>query len=224
MSNKYLIVGGVAGGASAAARLRRLGEEDEIIMFEKGPDVSFSNCSLPYRLSGEVANTEDLIMMTPELFKGQYNIDARVNNEVLAIDRDKKEVEVKNLLDGTTYRESYDKLILSPGAKPIVPNLPGIEKANVFTVRNVVDIDKLYKFIEKTNPSRITVVGGGFIGIEVMENLVEAGHTVTLVQSPPQILNQLDLDMVQILHKEICLLYTSPSPRDKRQSRMPSSA
>jgi len=203
MSHKYLIVGGVAGGASAAARLRRLGEDDEIIMFEKGPDVSFSNCSLPYRLSGEVANTEDLIMMTPELFKGQYNIDARVNNEVIAIDRDKKEVEVKNLLDGTTYKESYDKLILSPGAKPVAPNLPGIEKANVFTIRNVVDIDKLHKFIEKTKPTRITVAGAGFIGIEVVENLVIAGYNVTLVQSPPQILNQIDEDLVQRLHKEV---------------------
>ena len=203
VSNKYLIVGGVAGGASAAARLRRLGEDDEIIMFEKGPDVSFSNCSLPYRLSGEVANTEDLIMMTPELFKGQYNIDARVNNEVIAIDRNKKEVEVKNLLDGTTYRESYDKLILSPGAQPVAPNLPGIEKANVFTIRNVVDIDKLHRFIEKTKPTRITVAGAGFIGIEVVENLVIAGYNVTLVQSPPQILNQIDDDLVQRLHKEV---------------------
>jgi NADPH-dependent 2,4-dienoyl-CoA reductase/sulfur reductase-like enzyme/rhodanese-related sulfurtransferase len=203
MGNKYVIVGGVAGGASAAARLRRLGEDDEIIMFEKGPDVSFSNCSLPYRLSGEVANTEDLIMMNPELFKDQYNIDARVNSEVIKIDREKKEVEVKNILDGSTYKESYDKLILSPGAKPVVPNLPGIEKANVFTVRNVVDIDKLHRFIEEIKPSRITVIGGGFIGIEVMENLVQVGHKVTLVQSPPQILNQIDPDMVQILHKEI---------------------
>ena len=203
MSNKYLIVGGVAGGASAAARLRRLGEDDEIIMFEKGPDVSFSNCSLPYRLSGEVANTEDLVMMNPELFKGQYNIDARVNNEVIAIDREKKEVEVKNLLDGTTYKESYDKLILSPGAQPVAPNLPGIEKANVFTIRNVVDIDKLHRFIEKTKPTRITVAGAGFIGIEVVENLVIAGYNVTLVQSPPQILNQIDDDLVQRLHKEV---------------------
>jgi len=203
VSNKYLIVGGVAGGASAAARLRRLGEDDEIIMFEKGPDVSFSNCSLPYRLSGEVANTEDLVMMNPELFKGQYNIDARVNNEVIAIDREKKEVEVKNLLDGTTYKESYDKLILSPGAQPVAPNLPGIEKANVFTIRNVVDIDKLHRFIEKTKPTRITVAGAGFIGIEVVENLVIAGYNVTLVQSPPQILNQIDDDLVQRLHKEV---------------------
>ncbi len=203
MSKKYLIVGGVAGGASAAARLRRLGEEDEIIMFEMGPHVSFSNCSLPYRLSGEVKNTEDLVMMTPEKFKGMYNIDARVNNEVIAIDREKKEVEVKNLLDDTTYRESYDKLILSPGAKPVAPNLPGIEKANVFTIRNVVDIDKLHRFIEKTKPTRITVAGAGFIGIEVVENLVLAGHKVTLVQSPPQILNQIDDDLVQRLHKEV---------------------
>ncbi|MGB5965115.1 MAG: FAD-dependent oxidoreductase [Sulfurimonadaceae bacterium] len=203
MSKKYLIVGGVAGGASAAARLRRLGEEDEIIMFEMGPHVSFSNCSLPYRLSGEVKNTEDLVMMTPEKFKGMYNIDARVNNEVTAIDRDKKEIEVKNLLDGKIYRESYDKLILSPGAKAVTPNLPGIEKANVFTIRNVVDIDKLHRFIEKTKPTRITVAGAGFIGIEVVENLVLAGYNVTLVQSPPQILNQIDDDMVQRLHKEV---------------------
>jgi len=203
MSNKYLIVGGVAGGASAAARLRRLGEEDEIIMFEMGPHVSFSNCSLPYRLSGEVKNTEDLVMMSPEKFKGMYNIDARVNNEVIAIDREKKEVEVKNLLDDTTYIESYDKLILSPGSKPVSPDLPGIEKANVFTIRNVVDIDKLHRFIEKTKPTRITVAGAGFIGIEVVENLVLAGYNVTLVQSPPQILNQIDDDMVQRLHKEV---------------------
>ncbi len=203
MSKKYLIVGGVAGGASAAARLRRLGEDDEIIMFEKGRDVSFSNCSLPYRLSGEVANTQDLIMMNPELFKSQYNIDARVHSEVISIDRANKEVEVKNVLDGSSYKESYDKLILSPGAKPVVPSLPGIEKANVFTLRNVVDIDKLHTFIESKKPSRVTVIGGGFIGIEVMENLVVAGYKVTLVQSPAQVLNQLDYDMVQILHKEI---------------------
>ena len=203
MGKKYLIVGGVAGGASAAARLRRLGEDDEIIMFEMGPHVSFSNCCLPYRLSGEVKHTEDLVMMTPEKFKGMYNIDARVNNEVITIDRDKKEIEVKNIINGKTYRESYDKLILSPGAKPVAPNLPGIEKANVFTIRNVVDIDKLHRFIEKTKPSRITVAGAGFIGIEVVENLVLAGHNVTLVQSPPQILNQIDDDLVQRLHKEI---------------------
>ena len=203
MSRKYLIVGGVAGGASAAARLRRLGEEDQIIMFEKGQDVSFSNCCLPYHLSGQIENAEDLVLMDPEKFRTQYNIDARVNSEVMSIDRSAKEVEIKNVLSGETYRESYDKLILSPGARAIVPPIPGIEKANVFTVKNVVDIDRLNKFIKKVNPSRVTVIGGGFIGIEVMENLVEAGRQVSLVEALPQVLNQFDYDMVQILHKEI---------------------
>ncbi len=203
MTKKYLIVGGVAGGASAAARLRRLGEEDEIIMFEKGPDVSFSNCCLPYHLSGQIKKAEDLILMNPTLFKKQYNIDARTNTEVISIDRARKEVVVKNLLSNETYQESYDKLILSPGARAIVPPIPGIENVNVFTVKNVVDIDKLNTFIHEVKPSRITVIGGGFIGVEVMENLIEAGHQVSLVEALPQVLNQFDYDMVQILHKEI---------------------
>jgi len=203
MSKQYLIVGGVAGGASTAARLRRLSEDDRIIMFEKGPNVSFSNCSLPFYLSGVVEQAKDLVLMTPELFKEQYNIDALVNQEVIAIDRERKELEVKNLLTGEVYREPYDKLILSPGAKPVMPPIPGIETANVFTIRNVVDIKKLHDAIEEIKPTRITVVGGGFIGIEVTENLVDAGHTVTLVQSRPQVLGQFDTDMAQILHKTL---------------------
>jgi len=203
MSKKYVIVGGVAGGASAAARLRRLGEDDEIIMFEKGPDVSFSNCCLPYHLSGQIKKAEDLVLMNPKIFKGQYNIDARTNSEVISIDRANKAIEVKDLVTGKTYNESYDKLILSPGARAIVPPIPGIEKVNVFTVKNVVDIDKLNRFIHEVKPSRITVIGGGFIGIEVMENLIEAGHQVSLVEALPQVLSQFDYDMVQILHKEI---------------------
>ncbi|MCD6476343.1 MAG: FAD-dependent oxidoreductase [Anaerolineaceae bacterium] len=203
MSKKYLIVGGVAGGASTAARLRRLSEEDQIIMFEKGPHVSFSNCCLPYHLSGIIAHAETLVLMSPEKFMSQYNIEARVNNEVTSIDRTNKEVEVKNSITGENYKESYDKLILSPGAKAIVPPIPGINKATIFTVRNVIDIDKLNQFIKKNNPSRITVIGGGFIGIEVMENLVEAGHTVSLVEAMPQVLLQFDEEMVQVLHKEI---------------------
>lgn len=145
---KILIVGGVAGGASAAARLRRLSEEDKIIMFEKGPHVSFSNCALPYHLSGLIDEADKLVLMSPEKFQSQYNIEARVNSEVTLIDKENKEIEVKNYLTGETYRESYDKLILSPGAKPIVPNIPGIDKVNVFTIRNVVDIDKLNKFVK----------------------------------------------------------------------------
>ena len=203
MSKKYLIIGGVAGGASTAARLRRLSEDDEIIMFEKGPDVSFSNCGLPYYLSGTVKRAEDLLLMTPEKFKTQYNIDARVNNEVVSIDRKGKTVTVKNVLTGETYEESYDKLILSPGAKAIVPPIPGIDKVNVFTVRNVPDITRLKEAVENLKPKRITVIGGGFIGVEVTENLVEAGYPVTLVEAMPQILGQFDDEMVQILHKEL---------------------
>ena len=203
MAKKYLIVGGVAGGASVAAKLRRLSEEDHIIMFEKGPHVSFSNCCLPYYLSGTIEKAEDLVLMTPEKFDNQYNIDARVNSEVIAIDREKKELEVKELLTGKIYRESYDKLILSPGAQPIKPNLPGIEKVNTFTIRNVVDIDRLQQAIEKIKPKHITVVGAGFIGIETVENLVEAGYSVTLVQSPDQVLKQFDYDLAQIMHKEL---------------------
>jgi len=203
MANKYLIVGGVAGGASVAAKLRRLSEEDQIVMFEKGPHVSFSNCCLPYYLSGTIEKAEDLVLMTPDKFDNQYNIDARVNNEVIAIDRERKEVEVKDLVTGKSYRESYDKLILSPGAQPVRPDLPGIEKVNTFTIRNVVDIDRLQQAIERIRPRHITVVGAGFIGIETVENLVEAGHSVTLVQSPDQVLKQFDHDLAQIMHKEL---------------------
>lgn len=203
MKRKMLIVGGVAGGASVAARLRRNSEEDQIIMFEKGPHVSFSNCSLPYYLSGVIEESEDLLLMSPELFFTQYNIEARVNNEVLSINRKNKSVTVKNLLTGETYDETYDKLILSPGAKPIVPRIPGIEDVNIFTVRNVVDIDKLNKSIKEIKTKDIAVIGGGFIGVEVAENLRQAGYDVSLIEGTDQILRPFDYDMVQILHKEI---------------------
>ena len=200
---KILIVGGVAGGASAAARLRRLSEEDKIIMFEKGPHVSFSNCSLPYHLSGLIDEVDKLVLMSPEKFQSQYNIEARVNSEVISIDKINKEIEVKNYLTGETYKESYDKLILSPGARPIVPNIPGIDKVNVFTIRNVVDIDKLNKFVKDLNTKDVAVIGGGFIGVEAAENLREAGYNVSLVEALNQVLKPFDYDMVQILHKEI---------------------
>ncbi len=200
---KILIIGGVAGGASAAARLRRHSEEDKIIMFEKGPHVSFSNCCLPYHLSGVIESAENLVLMSPEKFAAQYKIEARTNSEVVNIDRDKKEVTVKNSLTGEEYTENYDKLILSMGAKPIVPKIPGIEKVNTFTVRNVVDIDRLNKFVKGMEGKNITVIGGGFIGVEVVENLKEAGYNVTLVEAANQIMRTFDYDMVQILHKEI---------------------
>ncbi len=200
---KYVIVGGVAGGASTAARLRRLDEQAEIVMFEKGPHVSFSNCCLPYRLSNMIAKHENLVLMSPAQFHNQYNITARVDSEVVAIDRAAKSVTVKQS-DGKQYTESYDKLILAPGAKAIMPKLSGHENANIFIVKNVVDVSALYDFINgDNNVKRVTVVGGGFIGIEVAENLKESGFEVTVVEAADQILRQYDYDMVQILHKEM---------------------
>lgn len=201
MGRKILIIGGVAGGASAAARLRRNSEEDQIIMFERGPHVSFSNCSLPYHLSGVIKDADDLVLMNPELFLKQYNIDARVNSEVIAIDRKNKTVIVKRVDSEEEYTEVYDKLILSPGASPIVPKLAGIEKVNIFTVRNVVDIDELNQFVKQMNTKDITVIGGGYVGVEVAENLSEAGYNVSLIEATNQILRPFDYDMVQIFHK-----------------------
>ncbi len=200
---KYVIVGGVAGGASTAARLRRLDEKAEIIMFEKGPHVSFSNCCLPYRLSNQIKSHDGLVLMNPTVFHNQYNITARVESEVVAIDRANKSVKVRQA-DGTEYCENYDKLILAPGANAIVPKLEGWENSNTFIVKNVVDVSKLYDYINgNNNVKKITVVGGGFIGVEVAENLKEAGFEVTLVEADNQIMRPFDYDMVQILHKEL---------------------
>ena len=201
MGRKILIIGGVAGGASAAARLRRNSEEDQIIIFERGPHVSFSNCSLPYHLSGVIKDAEDLVLMNPELFLKQYNIDVRVNSEVIAIDRKNKTVMVKRIGSEEEYMETYDKLVLSPGASPIVPKLHGIENVNIFTVRNVIDIDKLNKFVKQMNKKEVTVIGGGYVGVEVAENLSEAGFNVSLIEATKQILRPFDYDMVQIFHK-----------------------
>lgn len=203
MKKRILVIGGVAGGASAAARVRRLDESAEIIMFEKGPHVSFSNCALPFHLSGIVEEQEDLVLMKPDDFYNEYRIDARVFNEVTSINRDKKEVNVKNIITGEEYSEKYDKLILSPGSRPIVPPFEGIEDVNVFTIRNVVDIAKLKAFITDKASKDVTVIGGGFIGIEAAENLKMAGYNVTIVEAMNQIMRPFDYDMVQVLHKEI---------------------
>ena len=200
---KVLIIGGVAGGASTAARLRRHSEEDIIIMFEKGPHVSFSNCGLPYHLSGMISEVEKLVLMSPQKFLAQYNIEARINSEVIEIDRKNKEVVVKDSVTKKTYRESYDKLVLSVGAKPIVPKFEGLDSVNVFTIRNVVDINRLNLFVKERKDKKITVIGGGFIGIEAAENLREAGYEVTLIEAADQILKIFDYDMVQRLQKEM---------------------
>lgn len=204
MSKRILIVGGVAGGASAAARARRIDETADIIMFERGPHVSFSNCSLPYHLSGMVENSGWLVMMDPEEFKKKYNLEARVNSEVIEIKRAEKKIVVKDVNTNETYEEAYDKLVLSPGANPILPqSIDGINSDHVFIVRNVVDIKKLKAYIDENNVKKATVVGGGFIGVEVAENMHMAGIHVSLVEALDQVMSPFDYDMAQILHKEM---------------------
>ena len=204
MNKRILIIGGVAGGASVAARARRLDAGAEIIMFERGPHVSFSNCSLPYYLSGVVGNSDALLMMSPEKFKKSYDIDARVNSEVTAINRDKKTIEIKNTLTGDVHEEAYDVLVMAPGASPVKPrSISGIDGKNVYTVRNVADIVHLKAGLEAAGAENTAVIGGGFIGIEVAENLAKAGKKVTVVEAMSQILAPFDYDMVQMLHKEL---------------------
>ena len=201
---KLVVVGGVAGGASAAARVRRLDAKAQIVMFERGEHVSFSNCCLPYHLSGTVPTSDALVLMTPQKFHAQHDIDARVNSEVIEIKRAEKKVVVRELSTGRTYEESYDKMVLAPGANPILPkNIAGIDRENVFAVRNVTDIAKLKAYIDRPGVDRVAVVGGGFIGIEVAENLKEAGKEVCIIEGTNQIMAPFDYDMVQILHKEL---------------------
>ena len=201
---KIVVVGGVAGGASAAARGRRLDAKAQIVMLERGAHVSFSNCCLPYHLSGTIPNSEALVLMTPERFRKQHDIDARTNSEVLAIHRAEKYVEVKDLLTGDVYHEPYDKLILAPGASPILPgSIPGIRGENVFAIRNVTDIQALKAYLDQPGKDRVAVVGGGFIGIEAAENLREAGKTVCLIEGLEQVMAPFDFDMAQLLHKEL---------------------
>lgn len=204
MNQKILIVGGVAGGASAAARIRRLDARARIIMFERGRHVSFSNCCLPYHLGGTIENSDSLVLMTPERFAKQYDIEARVQNEVTAICREEKKVTVRDLQSGAVYEESYDKLILAPGASPVMPkSIAGIHRKHVFSVRNVTDIKALKEYIDANHIKKAAVVGGGFIGVETAENLRSAGSLVSLVEGSSQIMTPFDYDMVQILHKEM---------------------
>ena len=201
---KIVIVGGVAGGATAATRIRRMDESAEIIMFERGEHVSYSNCSLPYYLSDVVEDSSKLLLMSKEKFLNQYNIDVRTLNEVIEIDREQNKVMVRDLESGETYEESYDKLIVSPGAKPIMPkNIGGIDMPHVFTLRNVTDIRKIDGYIDENDVKHVTIVGGGFIGLEVAENLVERGTQVALIEAQDQVMAPFDYDMVQILHKSL---------------------
>ncbi|MDY2960040.1 MAG: FAD-dependent oxidoreductase [Hornefia sp.] len=197
---KILIVGGVAGGATAAARIRRLSESAEIIVFEKSGYVSYANCGLPYYIGDVITDKKELTLQTPEGFKNRFNVDVRVNSEVVSIDKEYKTVEVKNLRTGQTYTETYDKLILSPGARPAVPKLSGVDIDRVFTLRTVEDTFKIKEFVDREKPRTAVLAGGGFISLEMAENLIEMGVEVTIVQRPKQVFPLLDEDMVSMVH------------------------
>ncbi|MDO4295395.1 MAG: FAD-dependent oxidoreductase [bacterium] len=204
MRKRILVVGGVTGGASTAARCRRLDADAEIIVFEQGAHVSYSNCCLPYHLSGTVKDSRSLILMTPERFQKQYDIEVRVKNRVTAIHPDEKTITVCDLTNHQTYTEAYDTLVLSTGASPILPeSIAGIHGPQVFSIRNVTDIQQLKQYIDEHQIKKAAVIGGGFIGIETAENLTLAGISVSLIEGSNQILGQFDYDMVQTLHKEM---------------------
>jgi NADPH-dependent 2,4-dienoyl-CoA reductase/sulfur reductase-like enzyme/rhodanese-related sulfurtransferase len=197
---KILIVGGVAGGATAATRLRRLSEENEVIIFEKGQYVSFANCGLPYHIGGTIHKRDALLLQTPESLNERYNLDVRVFSEVLSINTTEKKVTVKNLQSEEIYTESYDKLLLSPGAEPIKPPFEGINSDKIYTLRNIPDMDRI---ITKTkNSENFVVVGGGFIGLEVAENLIEAGKNVKLVELGNQVMAPVDFDIASFVHEK----------------------
>ncbi len=197
---KYLIVGGVAGGATTAARLRRIDEKAEIIMFEKGPHISYANCGLPYYIGGVIKEREKLLVQTPETFGARFNIDIRVYSMVTSIDPKKKEITVKSLKTGDVYNESYDKLVLSPGASPVKPPIPGIDLPNIYTLRNVEDTDKIKSFVDDKTPRSAVVVGAGFIGLEMAENLHHRGVKVSVVEAAGQVMNMMDSEVAAPLH------------------------
>ena len=200
---KVVIVGGVAGGATAAARIRRLNEQAEIVVLERSGYISYANCGLPYYIGGVIEDPEDLTLQTPESFYRRFRIRMKVRHEVTAIHTDRKTVSVKNLETGEVFEESYDKLLLSPGAKPVWPELPGMDSDRLFTLRTVEDTFRIKEFVVKEKPKSAVMVGGGFIGLEVAENLRELGMEVTIVQRPKQLMNPFDADMASFIHAEV---------------------
>ncbi|WDA68061.1 FAD-dependent oxidoreductase [Lactococcus lactis] len=202
MTEKILIVGGVAGGMSDATRLRRLNENAEIIVFEKGPYVSFANCGLPYYVGGEIAEREKLIVQSAKALKNRFNLEVRENSEVIAIDSEGKKVTVVS--NGESYVESYDKLILSPGAKPLIPQIKGLNQAtNVFSLRNIPDVDKIMTYLKAKAPKSATIIGAGFIGLEMAENLAKRGLSVTIVEKAPHVLPTIDREMAAFVNEEL---------------------
>jgi CoA-disulfide reductase len=204
MTQKVIIVGGVAGGATAAARLRRISEDVEIILVERGEHISFANCGLPYYIGETITDRSKLLVQTVKGMSDRFNLDIRNLNEVMNINPENKRVTIKNLQTGEVYDESYDKLLLSPGAKPIVPPIPGVnENETLFTLRNIPDTDKIKNYVDHNHPKRAVVIGGGFIGIEMAENLVDRGIQVTLIEMANQIMAPIDFEMASILHTHL---------------------
>lgn len=201
-NKKYLIVGGVAGGATAAARIRRLTEDAEIILFEKGAYISYANCGLPYYIGGVIEERDRLFVQTPEAFGKRFNIDVRTRSEVIAIHPEKKQVTVRSA-EGKEYTENYDKLLLSPGASPVVPPLPGIQSEGIFTLRNVDDTDRIKAYMTAHRVRRTVIVGGGFIGLEMAENLKHAGSQVAVVEMAPQVMGPIDYSMAALVHQHL---------------------
>jgi NADPH-dependent 2,4-dienoyl-CoA reductase/sulfur reductase-like enzyme/peroxiredoxin family protein/rhodanese-related sulfurtransferase/TusA-related sulfurtransferase len=200
---KIIIVGGVAGGATTAARLRRLDEKLEIILVERGSYISYANCGLPYYIGGSIADRNKLFVTSAEQFRKRYNIDIRVDNEVFTINRTNKQVEIKNLQTGETYSEEYDYLVLSPGAEPVRPPIPGIENEGIFTLRNVPDTDRIKEYVDTKKPKRAVVIGAGFIGLEMAENLYDKGIFVTIVEMAEQVMTVLDYEMAAGVHQHL---------------------
>ena len=196
---KLLIIGGVAGGATAAARARRLNEDAEIILFERGEYISFANCGLPYYIGGVIKERQSLLVTTVADFKRRYAIDIRVFTEVTTIDRANREVSVKNLKTGEIYRESYDKIIMSPGAEPLKPPIPGIDLDSIFNLRNIPDSDRIKAFVDEKHPQSAVIVGGGFIGLEMAENLVVRGVKTSIVEKLDQVMPSLDFEMASFM-------------------------
>ncbi len=200
---KVVIIGGVAGGATAAARIRRLDEQAEITIFERTGFVSYANCGLPYYIGGVITDKEELTLQTPENFWSRFRIRVKTKHEVTAIHPEEKTVSVKDLATGEAWEEPYDKLLLSPGAKPARPDLPGIDSKKIFTLRTVEDTFRIHEYVEKNGPKSAVLVGGGYIGVETAENLRERGMDITIVQRPKQLMNTLDYDMAAFVHSKL---------------------
>ena len=201
MSCKVIIIGGVAGGASTAARLRRLNEKAEIIIIERGDYISYANCGLPYYIGGAIEERDSLLVMTPRQFKERLNIEVRVKNEALKIDRERKEIVIRDIKEGSEYKETYDYLVLSPGAEPLRPPLPGIDNPGIFSLRTIPDTDRIYNFISENKPKKTVVVGAGYIGLEMAENFKHRGLDVTVVELAPHVLPPIDADIAVLVQK-----------------------